>query len=140
MAQALLTAALDHYWAWYDGRSQRAFQILNYYLVGTAILLAAYTSAINGNHDGIAAAIAAAGLRFTVLTALSELYEVYAASLAEVPLTELRSRVTGRLGIDATRITAFHGQIAQQRRVGIALTFGLSAVLDISALLYAAIG
>lgn len=135
---ALLTTALNHYWAWYDGRFNRAFQIVNYYLVATAILFTAYVSAINGKHYGVAAALAIGALGLTALMAAAVLGETNAAARAAPGLSELQDRMAGRLRIDPIRMATFQ-RGRTQRRITVAVTFGLSALLQISGLLYALI-
>ena len=133
---ALLAAALNYVWARYDGRTQRAFQMLNYYLVATAILFTAYTSAINGKHYGIAAGLALAGLGLTALVIAALLHELKAAALAEPPLGELQDRIVGRLRVDSIRMASRQTGV-RGRRAAVVIAFGLATLLNISALLYA---
>jgi hypothetical protein len=133
---ALLTAALDHCWAWYDGRSNRAIQALNYYLVATAILITAYTAAINGEHYSIAAVLAVAGLGLTAVASTGAVHEVDGAGMAIKALAKLEDKVATGLGIDEIRMAGKKvGRI--ERRTAVILTFGLAALVNISALVYA---
>ncbi len=122
-------------------RYGRALQPLNFYLVAIAILLTAYTSAINGKHYGIAAALAIAGLGMIALTAAAVLVEGNSADRSTPGLTELQNRMAGRL-----RIKPIHAATVQSERTrrrgrvaAVAVTLGLAALLDISALIYALI-
>jgi hypothetical protein len=135
---ALLTAALDHAWAWYDGLSNRAFQVMNYYLVATAIVFAAYTSAINGKNYGLAVALAIAGLLFTAISTLGSLYEVIAGGRALPVLDRLQARIADRLNLEEIRMARSHAGEAR-RAAGVVFIFGLLSLADISALIYAAV-
>ena len=59
---ALLIAALNHAWTVYDTRNNRTYQLVNYYLVASAIVATAYASAINGKHYRLAAIFSIAGV------------------------------------------------------------------------------
>jgi hypothetical protein len=134
----LLAAALDHTWAWYDGRRKRAVEVINYYLVATAILLTAYTSAINGKHYGFAAAIAATGLVLTALALAAAVRETRTAALAVPALKELQRRFADRLSIDS--ISMFKPSSARllgQGRFVVLVALGLATVLNAGALIYA---
>ena len=134
----LLVAALNHAVAWYDERVNRALQMVNYYIVASAVLATAYASAINGKHYAVAAVLALFGTAATAVTLLFGLRQRFSAEPARRALTELQDRVAHRLGIDAVRMTkaspgALWGHDAALIGCGLAFLF------DISALLYALI-
>ena len=80
-----------------DQYSNRAFQLINYYIVATAIVVTAYASAINGKHYPFAAALAIAGLGLTAILAGNGLYQINTAALAEPALTETQDRIGNKL-------------------------------------------
>jgi len=134
---ALLTAALNHAWTWYDQYSNRAFQLINYYIVATAIVVTAYSSAINGKHYPFAAALAIGGLGLTAILAGNGLYQISTAALAEPALTEMQDRIGNRLRTSSMHIAG--PREIKQRRNGTIIMFGVAAAFYAGALLYALI-
>jgi hypothetical protein len=135
---ALLTAALSHYWAAYDGQTSRIYQVINFYIVASAILFTGYTTAINGNHYGVAAALAIAGLGLTALTGATSLGQARDAAQTEPGLIYLRNCMASRLGINPIAVVTFQPGITRRRVAG-AATFGLAGLLQTGGLLYALI-
>jgi hypothetical protein len=89
---ALLIAALNHAWAWYDAQISRGLHMLNYFFVASAVLATAYVSAIDGKHYHVAAAVALAGMGLTAVTCLIAFRQGFQVVLAGAVLAELQGR------------------------------------------------
>ena len=134
---ALLIAALDHSWAWYDAGYNRGLQVINYFLVAIAVLATAYVSAINGKHYAIAVAIALSGAVLTAATFEVGQRQRRRAAVGEVALAALQNRVADRLMIDSLRMVG--SEIGPKFYFPVKLAFGLALLLGIGAVLYALI-
>ena len=64
---ALLIAALSYALGWYEARIDRGLQVINYFLVASAVLATAYVSALDGKRYAVPAVIALAGAALTGL-------------------------------------------------------------------------
>ena len=67
------------------------------------------------------------------------LYELNAADLARPALAELQNRIGDRLRLDPVHLTTFQAGITGRRRIANVLTFGLAALVNVGALIYAVI-
>ena len=131
---AVLTTALNHSWAWYDEHMKRVLQVINFYIVATALLVTAYASAINGKHYGYAVALAIVGLVLTAIASASGLSQMIAAGKADKPLRDMQGRIAGRLDADSIRMVERQDGIKQTRRAAI-LTVVLPTALFVIALI-----
>ena len=111
--------------------------MVNCYLVANVILVAAYTSAINGNHYGIAVALAVGALGLTLEAAWLARVNANATELALPALEKLQDRLVGKLGIEEIRMADSYPQKVHTRAAVIAM-FGGAAVAFTAALGYAA--
>ncbi len=133
----LLIAALNHAWTMYDTRNSRLYQLLNYYLVASAIVATAYASAINGKHYGLAAVFSVAGIGLSALAFAVGLDQKRIAGTAEPALITLEDQIASKLDIDSLRLLK-----AERERTTITFALPaavLTALLGIGTLLYAVI-
>ena len=136
---ALLIAALNHAWAWYDAQIGRGLQVINYFLVASAVLATAYVGAINGKQYLVAAVVALAGIGLTGVASLIEFRQSLQVGLAGPVLRDFQNRVAGRLSYDLDRS---RNQTRTARMalsiLPVTIALGLALLVNIGALVYAA--
>jgi hypothetical protein len=104
--------------------------------MANAILLTAYTSAINGKRYSTAVALAVAAIVLTTLAAAVGVALINDASQAQPALQKLQDRIADKLDIEEIRTARFkYGKTA--RRISFFITYGFVNALDTAALLYA---
>ena len=133
---ALLTAALNHTWAWYDAQVSRSIQVINYSLVASAVLATAYVGATNGKHYPLAAVVAVAGIGVTMVASLFTVRQVLEVDSAEPVLAKLQARVVGISLARPARTEPRIVRVARSAVPGI-IALGAALLVDIGALLYA---
>jgi hypothetical protein len=138
---ALLIAALNHLSTVYDARINRMYQMVNYFLVSSAILATAYAAAINGKHYGIAVVLSLAEIGITAFVVLLVLRELRSAASVVPALVEVRDQIAIRLKTDSIRMVSTPPGREQRRSVVITASTGVLvlALIDITLLLYALI-
>jgi hypothetical protein len=140
---ALLIAALEHSWAWYDSRINRGLQVINYYLVAIAVLATAYVSALNAKLYAVAVAIGLSGAVITFVSFAVGFRQRRMATLGEAALAEVQNRLADRLRIEELRMTGrWPGLGKPLGSPGAALplaAFALAGLLNIAAVFYAVI-
>ena len=149
---ALLVAALDHAWTWYDEHMKRVFQLINFYILAIALLVTAYASAINGKHYGYAVALAVAGLAITAIASASALNQANAGGKAQEALSEMQDEIACKLEAgwqkagrqkDGKPKTSSFRMVEDQDGIRYNppvayIMIGLAALLFVAALIYAA--
>jgi hypothetical protein len=135
---ALLVAALNQAWAQYDAEVNRGFQVVNYYIVATAVVATAYVSAINGKHHLLAAALALSEMVLTTVTFLMWLRQRQAAYPSALALRELQGRVDTKLTMESVRVARTQPRTGPTRLIA-PVTLGLALAGGLSALIYAAV-
>ena len=89
---------------WYNANIDRGLQVVNYFLVATAILATAYVSAINGKHYPIAAGPAVTGIALTTLTLVIGMRQREVAYPESRMMAELDARIIQKLKIESVRL------------------------------------
>jgi hypothetical protein len=132
---ALLIAALNHAWAWDDSRVNRGLQVVNFFLLALAVLIAAYVSAFNAKNYALAAVIGISGTVLTLAVFAIGSHERKRALDGARALAELQDIVANRLNLDSFHMV--RGSTPRRNTIRASFVFALAITLGIASVLYA---
>jgi hypothetical protein len=139
----LLPVALDHAWQWWQFRTNNGLQVLNFFLLASAILVAAYVSALSAHLFGVAGAIALLGTGASAASYAAGKRQSDVAGLAVLPLKEVQARMAESTGIDSLKMIDRLGESRAWPfggRVMAHLMFPVAAAGSVAAAIYAWVG
>jgi hypothetical protein len=105
---ATLPTALDHAWRWYEIRYGQAMQVMNFYMVGIAVLTTGYVTAVDSRLYGLAGAVGLVAAAMSLATSFIGERLRSSARLAAEPLAVIQGRLAADLGIPELRIVERH--------------------------------
>jgi hypothetical protein len=123
--------AAEHAWRWFALHANQRMQIINYFLVVLALVVAGYGAAIEAENALVARVIVAAGLVMTGAFYTLERRTRHLVKLAEQPLKELERRMS----VDADLATLTMTSGAEAPGKGIAYSVSVRALMAAAFLL-----
>lgn len=100
----LLAMALDHAWRWWEFRINNGLQVLNFFLLASSIMVAAYVSALSSHLYIVAGAIALLGAGVSAASYVTGKRQSDVAGLAVAPLRDVQDKLADALDIDSLRM------------------------------------
>ncbi len=133
----VLRISLEHAWAWYNMRFGQFLQLLNFALLGFAILSAAYVGALGAGLEAVASGVGVMAAIVSIAVAGAGRQIQRRADLARAPLLALQDRLARETQIDSMRIFAEATGVPRLRSRQIAgFVFAASTAAWLAAALY----
>ncbi|MEV4355058.1 hypothetical protein [Nonomuraea sp. NPDC049625] len=131
-----LVAALEHATRWYEYRISQGLQVLNFYLVSTAVNSAAYVAALQAKLDAVAGAVGLVAALVSVAAALAGWRSRGLARLALQPIAEIQDRLAATLNMDSLRLVQRNPHRTFTTPISLVM-FVLACAISVSGALYA---
>ncbi|MFI7126999.1 hypothetical protein ACIBQ1_14995 [Nonomuraea sp. NPDC050153] len=129
-------AALEHATRWYEYRISQGLQVLNFYLVSTAVMSAAYVAALQAKLDAVAGAVGLVAALVSVAASLAGWRFRGLARLALQPIAEIQDRLAATLDLDSLRLVQRNPHRTFTMPISV-IMFVFACVISITGALYA---